>query len=116
MNWERNRRLGKWGTLVMSGILLLYVLPYVYMTAAHVRVDSEVGVMMYAVPVFIAVSLTAPVVACFAILWGLGLRRARQDGIEYRNWEPWTCGLVGGTACLAALFFIDAYVNLLFGR
>lgn len=74
-------------TLVATTIVL--GLPNFLLAMAHARADSEVGVMMYGFPLFIGLVYGSPIVGVFALLWGLGLTKARRQGETIPRLELW---------------------------
>ncbi len=55
-------------------------LPNFLLAVAHARVDSEVGVMLHGFPLFVGLFYGGPVLGIVALLWGMGLTKARRQG------------------------------------
>ena len=111
--WERIRKLGKWVSLGLPLVLLVFATPHFLMAVNHARVDSEVGVMMHGLPLVIGGVFTAPAICYFAIFWGLGLRKAHQADVDVAPWEKWVCmGIVGLTG-FVTLVSLDVYWRML---
>ncbi len=94
----------------------LLAVPSLLNAVAHARVDSEVGVMMYGVPLFIGMVFGCPVVAAFTVVWGLGLARARGRGEAIPRWEMGSFGVVAPLITLLLLALSETYLHMLVNR
>jgi hypothetical protein len=104
------RRWARRITLALITLPSLLAIPNFLSCMAHSRVDSEVGVMMYGLPLAIGTMMGAPVVAVFALAWGLGMNKARRAGEPIPRWE---IGCFGAIASLLAFLFIVFGSNFL---
>lgn len=94
------RRWARRITLALITLPSLLAIPNFLSCMAHSRVDSEVGVMMYGLPLAIGTMMGTPVVAVFALAWGLGMKQAWRGGESIPRWE---IGCFGAIASLLAL-------------
>jgi len=99
--WERRRRRARRFTITIFFGFLLVVSPAFASCLRHAVVDSEVGVMMYGLPIFLGVFYLSPVLSVSTVVWGLGMRKARVRGEVVPFWERWCF-----RAIAAALAFV----------
>ena len=99
--WASCRRWGRRVSLSLGLLLGLGLTPYTLMCLPHASVDSEVGVMVYGLPVLFALGVGVPVLVLPTATWGLGLRKVQEQGTSIPRWEAWTfLGVAGGLAFL----------------
>ena len=106
------RRWARRTTIALIVLPSMLAIPSFMSCLAHSRVDSEVGVMMHGLPLAIGTMLGTPVVSVFAIIWGLGLRKARRTGERIPLWELLCFGAIS-TLLLLLLYLFSA--NFLHG-
>ena len=101
--WERARRWGRRITWTLALILAVGLTPYTLMCVSHALVDSEVGVMLYGMPVMVGLLVGLPILALPATVWGVGLAKARRRGDLIAWREAWSFLVIaGGAAFLLA--------------
>jgi hypothetical protein len=78
--WEKRRRWARRFTMTVFFAFLVLGTPNFVGCVLHARVDSEVGVMTYGLPLLIGIVWGAPVLGASTLIWGVGLWKARRRG------------------------------------
>ena len=107
-----DRRWARRITLLSVAAIVVLGTPNLLNAIAHGRVDSEVGVMMYGLPLFIGLLYACPVVGAFTLVWGLGLRRARRRGDAIPRREIWCFAVIATVTGVLLLMFGSTYLRM----
>jgi len=106
--WELARLWARRFTLTLILVPALLAAPRFAACISHVLVDSEVGVMMYGLPLVIGIVLLWLMVFASTVTWGLGMRKTRLQGKEIPFWERWCFrGIAAGLALVFWGFSAD---------
>jgi hypothetical protein len=98
-------------TFTLIALPSIVAIPSFMSCMAHSRVDSEVGVMMYGLPLVIGAMLGTPVVSLFTIIWGLGLKKAHGTGERIPLWELLCIGAITASLLLLLYQFSASYLH-----
>jgi hypothetical protein len=107
------RRWARRITLLSVAAMVVLGTPNLLNAIAHSRVDSEVGVMMYGLPLFIGLLYTCPVIGAFILVWGVGLRKARRRGEVIPRREFWCFGVIAVVIGFLLLMFSGTYLRMI---
>jgi hypothetical protein len=105
------RRWARRTTFALIALPSMLSVPSFMSCLAHSRVDSEVGVMMYGLPLVIGAMLGTPVVSLFTIIWGLGLKKAQGTGERIPLWELLCFGAITASLLLFLYQFSASYLH-----